>query len=147
MSRQAEEGNVSRLLAYNWLFSPLQQAAMFRARRLLKMQNAVDASNLVDKLLAADVQYLSPEHNIQRQDLMRLRLQNVSSAILYIQGSRYTALTDAFDALWKRDFRDLLRPLRVSLDGVEDIGQDAGGVAQEFLQLCFVQAMDPDLGK
>lgn len=145
--RQAARGNESRLLSHTWLFSSPQQATMFRARRLLKMEAAVDASNLISKLQAADTQHLSHEYHSQMQDLGRLHLHDAFSTVLCIQGSRHTALTDAFDALWKRDVRELLRPLRVYLDGVVDVGQDAGGVAQEFLQLCWVQAMDPDLGK
>jgi len=111
------------------------------------MEAAVDDSNLVSKLQAADVQHLSHEYHLQMQDLGCLQLHDASLTVLHIQGTRHSALTDGFDALWRRDVRELLRPLRVCFDGVLDVGQDAGGVAQEFLQLCWVQAMDPDLGK
>lgn len=135
------------LFSHTWLFSPLQQAAMFRARRLLKMQDVIDDTNLVSKLLATEVSHLSHDYYHETQDLRYLQLRNAPLTVFYIEGHRNTALTNAFNALWRRDVHDLLRPLRVFLDGVVDIGQDAGGVAQEFLQLCWVQAVNPDLGE
>jgi len=111
------------------------------------MQAAVDTSSLISKLQVANIHHLSHEYHLQMQDLSRMHLYNPSATVLYMQSTRHTALTDAFDTLWKRDIREFLRPLRVYLDGVMDVGQDAGGVAQELLQLCWIEALGPDLGE
>lgn len=103
------------------------------------MERAIDATSLVHKLLPTAI-------NVEVRHLVENHLFPALSARFGIQASRFRALDDVCDALWKRDVSQLMLPLHVKLNGVQDIGQDAGGVAQEFLQLCWIQAMDEDLG-
>lgn len=60
---------------------------------------------------------------------------------------RDRVLQDAFDQLWRREVRELLRPFKVKLG--EDLGEegvDLGGVQQEFFRLAIAEALDPKYG-
>lgn len=60
---------------------------------------------------------------------------------------RDRVLQDAFDQLWRREERELLRPFKVKIG--EDQGEegfDLGGVQQEFFRLAIAEALDPSHG-
>ena len=57
---------------------------------------------------------------------------------------RESLLETALDQLWRREKRDLLKPLRVVLE--DENGQDAGGVQQEFFRLAIMEVLSPDYG-
>ncbi|KAF4335342.1 ubiquitin ligase [Fusarium beomiforme] len=54
---------------------------------------------------------------------------------------------DAFDQLWRREKRELLRPLKVHLgENSGEEGFDSGGVQQEFFRLAIAECLDPEYG-
>jgi hypothetical protein len=60
---------------------------------------------------------------------------------------RTNVLFDAFNSIWRREERELQRPIKLRLgedDGEE--GLDAGGVQQEFFVLAIAEALDPNYG-
>lgn len=73
-------------------------------------------------------------------------LQEALARYLTIQVQRDRLLEDAFDQLWHRRKRELLRPLRVKILSEADMGLDQGGVAQEFFRLAMIEALNPDNG-
>lgn len=61
---------------------------------------------------------------------------------------RDKVLQDAFDQLWRRELRELLRPFKVRLgESLGEEGFDLGGVQQEFFRLAIAEALDPNYGK
>lgn len=82
-------------------------------------------------------------HKMVLQDLLKVP----SSRYLILSIGRETVLEDAFDQLWRREERELMRPLKVHLG--EDSGEegfDSGGVQQEFFRLAIAEALNPDYG-
>jgi hypothetical protein len=60
---------------------------------------------------------------------------------------RTHVLQDTFNSIWRREERELMRPLKVRLgedDGEQ--GMDIGGVQQEFFRLAIAEALDPAYG-
>lgn len=85
----------------------------------------------------------NPHHKTVLQDL----LKTASAKYLVLEIGRATVLRDAFNQLWRREERELLRPLKVRLgeDGGEE-GFDSGGVQQEFFRLAIAECLDPNHG-
>lgn len=85
----------------------------------------------------------NPHHKTVLQDL----LDTASSKYLILEIGRDNVVRDAFDQLWRREKRELLRPLKVHLgeSGGEE-GFDSGGVQQEFFRLAVSECLDPTYG-
>jgi hypothetical protein len=57
-------------------------------------------------------------------------------------------LEDAFNQLWHRQKRELMRPLKVRMGfGQGEEGVDQGGVSQEFFSIVLGKALDPMAGE
>jgi hypothetical protein len=85
----------------------------------------------------------NPHHKFVLQDLLR----TASAKYLILDIGRDNVLRDAFDQLWRREQRELLRPLKVHLGekGGEE-GFDSGGVQQEFFRMAISECLDPTYG-
>lgn len=54
---------------------------------------------------------------------------------------------DAMDQIWRRERREMLKPLRVRIGAQEgEEGEDHGGVQQEFFRIAIGEAMKADYG-
>jgi len=81
------------------------------------------------------------------KDVLAERLRPAGSKYLILDIRRGTVLEDAFDQLWRREERELLRPLKVHLgESTGEEGFDSGGVQQEFFRLAIAEALNPDHG-
>jgi hypothetical protein len=81
------------------------------------------------------------------KDVLVERLRSAGSKYLILDIRRGTVLKDAFDQLWRREERELLRPLKVHLgESAGEEGFDSGGVQQEFFRLAIAEALNPDHG-
>ena len=66
---------------------------------------------------------------------------------LVLEIRRDNILTDALNQLWRREKRELLRPLKVRMGMDEgEEGVDLGGVQQEFFRIAIGEALNPDYG-
>lgn len=75
------------------------------------------------------------------------RLRVATSKFLVLEISRRSVLVDTFNAVWRREERELMRPLKVRLgEGGGEEGLDSGGVQQEFFRLAIAEALNPDYG-
>lgn len=75
------------------------------------------------------------------------RLNKLTNPHLVLDIKRGHILKDAFDQLWRRQKRELLRPLKVRLgQDYSEEGSDHGGVQQEFVRIAVAEAMDPKYG-
>jgi hypothetical protein len=136
------------LLDYPFLFDSETLVTYFRAINFSRMNGAFDAARTMYK--RAD-NLSSPSGlmrtSTQREHLMHGLLQVATSAFLVIRCRRSHALVDAFNQLWHREERELLRPLKIKL-GEErgEAGSDSGGVQQEFFRLAIAEALNADYG-
>ena len=80
---------------------------------------------------------------------MRLyeRLSTATARFMVLEISRDNVLQDTFNSIWRREERELMRPLKIRLgeEGGEE-GLDSGGVQQEFFRLAIAEALNPKYG-
>ena len=135
------------LLDYPYLFSPNTLVSFFRSINFSRMSRTYESSSSLKTRMNAIVEsgslITNPHHKMVLQDL----LKTASSRYLILEINRENVLRDAFDQLWRREERELLRPLKVHLgeQGGEE-GFDSGGVQQEFFRMAIAEFMDPHYG-
>ncbi|KAK7747053.1 hypothetical protein SLS62_009208 [Diatrype stigma] len=135
------------LLNHPYLFTPASRVSYFRAINFSRMSRAhEEASSLqgrIESIIKHGSLITELHHKMVLQDLLKVP----SSRYLILSIGRETVLEDAFDQLWRREERELMRPLKVHLgeDGGEE-GFDSGGVQQEFFRLAIAEALNPDYG-
>ncbi|KAK2074735.1 hypothetical protein P8C59_008918 [Phyllachora maydis] len=135
------------LLDFPYLFNASNLVSYFRSINFSRMSRAFEESSSLQSRIHAITTtgslIVNPHHKEVLQDL----LKTASSKYLILDISRDNVARDAFDQLWRRQERELLRPLKVHLgerDGEE--GFDSGGVQQEFFRMAFAELLDPDYG-
>ncbi|KAF4976903.1 hypothetical protein FZEAL_6479 [Fusarium zealandicum] len=135
------------ILDYPYIFSPETLVSFFRSINFARMSRMFEESSSIKTRMSAIVDpgslITNPHHKMVLQDLLR----TASSKYLILEISRENVARDAFDQLWRREERELLRPLKVHLgeDGGEE-GFDSGGVQQEFFRLAIAECLDPEYG-
>ncbi|KAK7426616.1 hypothetical protein QQZ08_006946 [Neonectria magnoliae] len=135
------------ILDYPYIFSSETLVSFFRSINFARMSRMFEESSSLKTRMSAIVDpgslITNPHHKMVLQDL----LQTASSKYLILEISRDYVVRDAFDQLWRREERELLRPLKVHLgeDGGEE-GFDSGGVQQEFFRLAIAECLDPTYG-
>ena len=137
---------VVHILSYPFLFRPSTLVSCFRSINHAAMAKAFEASVVTARLLT-DMSATDP---INGRDEHRLSVQirRALNSYLVLEIRRDRVLTDAMDQLWRRERRELLRPLKVRM-GMEEgeEGVDHGGVQQEFFRMAIGEALNPDYGK
>lgn len=137
----------THLLDYPYLFNPSTLVTYFRAINFSRMDRAYETAKATSNLMRSTMidSNLMPSKN-RREQLFR-RLDIASTWFNVLEIGRIDVLKDTFNAIWRREERELLRPLKVRLgqdDG--DEGMDSGGVQQEFFRLAIAEAVNPDYG-
>ncbi|KAI5252198.1 hypothetical protein E4T42_03540 [Aureobasidium subglaciale] len=132
--------NIRHLLSFKFLFDTRVTTPLVRASHHILMRRAY---NEADAVL-----HLRRRTTLQStlQDIVYLdqRLKTAQDHYLVLKINRQSVLSDAFDQLWHRERRELLRPLRVRM-GIDEgeIGHDLGGVQIEFFKLACQELFDP----
>lgn len=135
------------ILDYPYIFSPEALVSFFRSINFARMSRMFEESSSLKTRMSAIVDpgslITNPHHKMVLQDL----LKTASSKYLILEIGRNDVARDAFDQLWRREKRELLRPLKVHLgeEGGEE-GFDSGGVQQEFFRLAISECLDPKYG-
>lgn len=135
----------THLLEYPFLFSADTLVTYFRAVNFSRMSQSFEASNSMHARINSTAAPFIRDLNRHHELLERLKTSHTRYLALKIR--RDHVLKDAFDCLWRREERELLRPLKVRLG--EDSGEqgtDSGGVQQEFFRLAIAEAFNPDCG-
>lgn len=132
------------LLSSSFLFPPSALVTYFRAMNHATMsksyETAVTASQHVNKMAFSNTIPL-----FEADILPRLTTSTKTHLVLVVR--RDNILTDALNQLWRREKRELLRPLKVQMGMNEgEEGVDHGGVQQEFFRVVFGQALSPEYG-
>ncbi|EFX01251.1 hect domain containing protein [Grosmannia clavigera kw1407] len=135
------------ILDFPYIFSPDTLVSYFRAINFSRMSRSFEESsslqNRMDAIVSPSSLVINPHHKSILQGL----LQTASAKYLILDIGRTSVLQDAFDQLWRREERELLRPLKIHLgeEGGEE-GLDSGGVQQEFFRMAIAEALDPAYG-
>ncbi|KAM0476251.1 hypothetical protein ACHAP7_006946 [Fusarium lateritium] len=135
------------ILDYPYIFSPDTLVSFFRSINFARMSRMFEESSSLKTRMSAIVDpgslITNPHHKMALQDLLR----TASSKYLVLEIGRQNVARDAFDQLWRREKRELLRPLKVHLgENAGEEGFDSGGVQQEFFRLAIAECLDPGYG-
>ncbi|KID93175.1 HECT domain-containing protein [Metarhizium guizhouense ARSEF 977] len=136
------------LLDHPYLFSPETLTSFFRSINFSRMSKNFEESSSLKTRMTAIVDPGSLVTNAHHKHVLQDLLKTASSRYLILAISRDHVLRDAFDQLWRRQERELLRPLKIHLGegaGGEQ-GFDSGGVQQEFFRMAIAECLDPNYG-
>ena len=141
------KGRQIHLLDHPFLFPKDMLVTYFRAINFSRMSAAYDDAVGTHHRIQALAQPSTLVTDNLRMNFLVDKLRVAMSRFMVLQISRSKPLEDAFDQLWRREERELLRPLKIKLgeDGGE-LGSDSGGVQAEFFRLAIAQALNPDYG-
>lgn len=141
------KGRQIHLLDHPFLFPKDTLVTYFRAINFSRMSAAYDNAVGIHHRIQALAQPSTLVTDNLRMNFLVDKLRVAMSRFIVLQISRTKPLEDAFDQLWRREERELLRPLKIKLgeDGGE-LGSDSGGVQAEFFRLAIAEALDPDYG-
>lgn len=135
------------LLDYPYLFAPATLVTYFRAINFSNMnlayETAKSAHGLMNTARAGNHELVA---HLSWEKLVR-RMSTATTQFLMLDIRRTHILMDTFNMIWRREERELMRPLKLRLgeDGGEE-GLDSGGVQQEFFGLAMAEALNPDYG-
>ncbi|OAQ97004.1 hypothetical protein LLEC1_05987 [Akanthomyces lecanii] len=139
--------DVGNLLDYPYLFRSDMLVTYFRSINFACMSRTFEEASSLKRRMSAIVDpgslITNPHHKVVLKDMLR----TAASKYLVLDIGRTSVLRDAFDQLWRRQKRELLRPLKIHLG--EDTGEegfDSGGVQQEFFRLAIAECLDPVYG-
>ncbi|KAI5866177.1 hypothetical protein GGS23DRAFT_555850 [Durotheca rogersii] len=135
------------LLDYPYIFNPSSLVSYFRAINFSRMSRSYEESSSLQSRINAIIAPDSLVTEAHQKNILQDLLKVPSAKYLILDISRKNVLRDAFDQLWRREERELMRPLKVHLG--EDTGEegfDSGGVQQEFFRLAIAEALNPDYG-
>ena len=139
------ERKTVHILSYSFLFKPSTLVSYFRSINHAAMSKAFEASMITTRLLdtmTALGHYGRGEPRVPEQ------ITRAMKNYLVLEVRRDKVLMDAINQLWRRERRELLKPLKVRM-GMEEgeEGVDHGGVQQEFFRVAIGEALNPDYGK
>ncbi|KAI9769154.1 MAG: hypothetical protein M1840_004505 [Geoglossum simile] len=134
---------VIHLLSNPFLFPQSTLVTYLRAINFSNMSRSFEASmtmlRLVTQMASADP--------LPGAGGLLPRLQKAVSHYLVLEVRRDNLLTDALNQLWRREKRELMRPLKVRMGMDEgEEGVDHGGVQQEFFRIAMTEALAPEHG-
>ena len=130
------------LLSYPFLFPPAALVTYFRALNFASMSKAFEAAMTTSRLVVSLA--FAGDHNEGR---LCTRLKTAMATNLVLEVRRDNVLRDSLNQLWRRERRELMRPLKVRMGMDEgEEGVDHGGVQQEFFRMAIGEALNPDYG-
>ncbi|KAH8705070.1 HECT domain protein [Talaromyces proteolyticus] len=145
LGRTASNNKKLHLLSFTFLFPPAALVKYFRAINYTAMSKAYEAGMIAQR----QASQTAFNRTIQIADEISLlaRLHTSMTQYFIISVRRNHAIVDAFNQIWRRERRELMRPLKVKMGmDLGEEGVDLGGVQQEFMTLVFAEALDPDHG-
>ncbi|KAK0120187.1 hypothetical protein ONS95_011593 [Cadophora gregata] len=137
----------AHLLDHPYLFDPSTLVTYFRAINYSRMNQSYERAHTTGHLVSHFMSEGSLVTEKYKRDKLHDRLRTATSEFMVLEIRRTHVLLDTFNAIWRREERELMRPLKVRLgeEGGEE-GLDSGGVQQEFFRLAIAEALNPDYG-
>lgn len=142
-------GNLSNnrtihLLSNPFLFPPSFLVIYFRALNYSAMSKYYESAMTTTRHIT---QPAFSSITIANEAALLARMKVSMSTYLVLVVRRDSVLTDALNQLWRREKRELMRPLKVQMGMDEgEEGLDHGGVQQEFFRVLMGEALDPSYG-
>ncbi|KAI1354671.1 hypothetical protein F5Y01DRAFT_272373 [Xylaria sp. FL0043] len=135
------------LLDYPFIFKPSSLVTYFRAINFSMMSHSYEEATSLQLRIRMITEPGSLVTDAHQRSALEDLLRTPASKFLILNIRRDDILADAFDQLWRREERELMRPLKIHLgeDSGEE-GYDYGGVQQEFFRLAIAEALHPDYG-
>ncbi|KAJ6070088.1 hypothetical protein N7499_011975 [Penicillium canescens] len=132
------------LLSYSFLFPPSSLVIYFRSLNYSAMAKSYEAAMTTTRHVT---QTAFGAIQITEDLGLLTRMKTSMSTYLVLVVRRDNILSDALSQLWRREKRELMRPLKVQMGMDEgEEGLDHGGVQQEFFRVLMGQALDPSYG-
>lgn len=133
--------NAVHLLSYPFLFMPSTLVFYFRSINHATMFKAYENS-LITSTMIERVTLVEPPAS--RGLLLYDKLKKATQSYLVLDIPREEVLTAALNQLWRREKRELMRPLKIRMgEDNGEIGMDSGGVQQEFFRIAIREAFRP----
>ena len=137
--------NVIHLLSHAFLFPPSALIKYFRATNYAAMAKAFEAGAMTDRTRGQLQMFANPVTD--RGRFLCRRLDTALKQFFVLDIRRDNILDDALNQLWRREKRELLKPIKVRLGQREgEEGVDQGGVQQEFFRVAIAEALKPEYG-
>ena len=135
------------LLDHPFLFQQSTLVTYFRAINYSRMNEAHETAKATYALMRSTISENNLMTDNERRQRLSERLSTATSKFIVLKIRRDNVLLDTFNSIWRREERELMRPLKIRLgeDGGEE-GLDSGGVQQEFFRLAIAEALNPDYG-
>ncbi|KAF7585181.1 hypothetical protein BBP40_011855 [Aspergillus hancockii] len=141
---RSPNNKIMHLLSYPFLFPPSALVIYFRALNYAAMSRYYEAAMTTTRHVT---QTAFGAIQIQDDTGMLARLKTSMTTYLVLVVRRDNLLTDALNQLWRRERRELMRPLKVQMGMDEgEEGLDHGGVQQEFFRVLMAEALDQSYG-
>lgn len=140
---------LTHLLDYPFLFDTATLVTYFRSINYSRMNLSYETSKSSLSLMSSG---LTMDHDLlsdrQHREKLWEGLATANALFLVLEIRRTDVLLDTFNSIWRREERELMRPLKVHLGEEEgEEGLDMGGVQIEFFRLAIADALNPDYGK
>ncbi|KAI1174325.1 hypothetical protein F4777DRAFT_554128 [Nemania sp. FL0916] len=137
----------THLLEFPFMFQSTSLVTYFRAINFSMMSHSYEEATSLQLRIRMITEPGSLVTELHQRSALEDLLRTPASKFLILNIRRDDILADAFDQLWRREERELTRPLKIHLgeDSGEE-GYDYGGVQQEFFRLAIAEALDPDYG-
>ncbi|KAJ5619835.1 hypothetical protein N7510_003819 [Penicillium lagena] len=133
------------LLSYPFLFPPSSLVIYFRALNYSAMSKYYESSMTTTRHVTQTAFSSTMHLNDDMGILARMKTSMSTYLVLVVR--RDNVLGDALNQLWRREKRELMRPLKVQMGMDEgEEGLDHGGVQQEFFRVLMAEALDPSYG-
>lgn len=133
------------LLSHSFLFPPSTLVIYFRALNFATMSKSFETALITSRHVSqfAYSGFVQVVNDVELLSTMRPAM----ATYLVLNVRRDNVVTDAMNQLWRRQKRELMRPLKVRMGMDEgEEGVDHGGVQQEFFRCLFAEALDPACG-
>ncbi|KAJ5267177.1 hypothetical protein N7478_009985 [Penicillium angulare] len=133
------------LMSYCFLFPPSFLVIYFRALNYSAMSKYYEAAMTTTRHVTQTA--YSNTITIADDSSLLQRMKISMSTYFVLNVRRDNILTDSLNQLWRREKRELMRPLKVQMGMDEgEEGMDHGGVQQEYFRVLMAEALNPSYG-
>ncbi|KAF8476258.1 hypothetical protein BDZ91DRAFT_844889 [Kalaharituber pfeilii] len=135
------------LIDHPFLFPPSALVTYFRSINLSIMTKAYESALSTSSLLRqVSLNQYFPSTKMIRDRFVEEKLKIASTTYLLLGIRREHILEDAFNAVYKRELRELLKPLKIKFLNSFEEGVDQGGPQYEFFNVLMKEVMESSYG-
>lgn len=144
LGTMSNNNKTMHLLSYSFLFPPPALVIYFRALNYSVMSKYYESAMTTTRHVT---QTAFGAIHVNDDVSLLSRMKTSMSTYLVLVVRRDNVVRDALNQLWRREKRELMRPLKVQMGMDEgEEGLDHGGVQQEFFRVLMAEALDPPYG-